>query len=500
MASGSYTILPYINPPATYVDVTSAVSNIGLVDNNFTVPQTFAGIVDSANLSVAGTSRFTGKATFDAAPDFLAGINVAISEVDTGTLVVSGSSSLNGGLTVAGSLVLPASSVTQSMVSSGYVDLSNAQTIAGIKTLSSPPIMSGASISAASIPDSALSANNALLNSAQTFSGIKTFSAVPVLSGAGITSASIPDSALSANNALLSGVQTFSGAKTFSSAVVVPAISASGLISGSAGLTISAGASSVQALTATSVTAPTFTGALVGNASTATLASTVTVTSDNTAGTFFIPYIKTTAGSDALYVDDVTAPLLTYNPSIGSIAVGALASSGMVQALNGLTINATSLGGDLNINNGASLKINSTGTLTVGGASTLSSTLAVSGISTLSGGIVIPTVQIQLGITAGVITINLNNLSYNECILPASAFTANVTGIAVTSAIVNAKFNIYIIGGAAAHNINKNLSSGAVSQVNNLAGNTSISAGAIWRCQGVILSSTLMTLDFTNYT
>jgi len=151
-----------INPPCGAYDVSAAIVNIACVDNNFSVSQHMSGIVNSGSnsiagaLTVAGTSRFTGKATFDAAPDFLAGINVAISEVDTGTLNVSGLSSLTGGLTVAGALTLPNSSVVQSAVSSGYVDLANVQSIAGIKTFSAPPVMSGASIAGASIPGSSI--------------------------------------------------------------------------------------------------------------------------------------------------------------------------------------------------------------------------------------------------------------------------------------------------------------------------------------------------------
>ena len=412
MSSGSYTILPYINPPAHYTDVTTAVTNINLVDNGFTVPQTMAGIIDSANLTVAGTSRFTGKATFDTAPDFLAGINVAISEVDTGTLVVSGSSSLNGGLTVVGSLVLPNSSVIQSMVSSGYVDLSNAQTIAGIKTLSSPPVMSGASISSASIPDSALSANNALLNS----------------------------------------VQTFTGAKTFSSAVTVPAISASGLISGSAGLTISAGASAVQALTATGVTAPTFTGDLVGNASTASLAQTVNIITDNTVGTYYVPFVKSNVSADSLYVDDVTTPLLTYNPSTGLLSAGAVTSAGAV--------------------------------------------IIGSGGLNVTGSIVYNTSIGSVVNTANDVTIALGGVTFGTY---STTPSANVNTLTITGASVCATFDL-LIAPSAAITWRKAMSSGGVTIYNNLAGNQAMASGSRWWVRGKCLSATIVYLDIINVT
>ena len=67
------------------------------------------------------------------------------------------------------------------------------------------------------------------------------------------------------------------------------------------------------------ITATSFNGALFG---TAANASNILTISDNTAGTYFIPFIKTTANaSTALFVDDVTGPLF-YNPSNSSLSCG----------------------------------------------------------------------------------------------------------------------------------------------------------------------------------
>lgn len=51
-------------------------------------------------------------------------------------------------------------------------------------------------------------------------------------------------------------------------------------------------------------------------AGTATNASNLVIASDNTSGSYYIPFSKTSAGTNPLYVDDVTSPL-TYNPSTG---------------------------------------------------------------------------------------------------------------------------------------------------------------------------------------
>ena len=57
-----------------------------------------------------------------------------------------------------------------------YVDTSTAQTIGGIKTFSSPPIMSGASITAGTIPTSAVAAGFVDTSTSQSIAGLKTFS------------------------------------------------------------------------------------------------------------------------------------------------------------------------------------------------------------------------------------------------------------------------------------------------------------------------------------
>ena len=74
---------------------------------------------------------------------------------------------------------------------------------------------------------------------------------------------------------------------------------------------------------ATSVmTATTFSGALSGNATTATdstNAENILITSDNTSGTYFIPFSKTSGtGDKPLFQDDTTGPL-TYNPATATM-------------------------------------------------------------------------------------------------------------------------------------------------------------------------------------
>lgn len=63
------------------------------------------------------------------------------------------------------------------------------------------------------------------------------------------------------------------------------------------------------------ITATIFSGSLTGNSSSS---SSVALTSDNTAGTYFLPFSKTIASNSTLYVDNTTTPL-TYNPSTSTL-------------------------------------------------------------------------------------------------------------------------------------------------------------------------------------
>jgi hypothetical protein len=67
------------------------------------------------------------------------------------------------------------------------------------------------------------------------------------------------------------------------------------------------------------LTATTFSGALSG---TATNANNVLVTSDDTNGNYFIPFVKTSGnGNKALFMDDVSGPLV-YNPDTQLLSLG----------------------------------------------------------------------------------------------------------------------------------------------------------------------------------
>jgi len=77
--------------------------------------------------------------------------------------------------------------------------------------------------------------------------------------------------------------------------------------------------------------ATTFEGALTGTASNSGL---INVATDNTPGTYYLPFIKTTAGvAKALYVDDTTGPL-SYNPSTSTLSAATYTITGVPATAN----------------------------------------------------------------------------------------------------------------------------------------------------------------------
>jgi hypothetical protein len=84
------------------------------------------------------------------------------------------------------------------------------------------------------------------------------------------------------------------------------------------------------------LSATTFSGALNGNATTATTAASstgVALTSSNTNGTYYIPYTKTTnATGNVLFIDNVTTPL-SYNPSTSTLTSSIFSGSASTIAL-----------------------------------------------------------------------------------------------------------------------------------------------------------------------
>jgi hypothetical protein len=81
-----------------------------------------------------------------------------------------------------------------------------------------------------------------------------------------------------------------------------------------------------------------------GDASNATNASSVSLTSDNSAGTYYLPFSKTTnAAQNALFVDNSVTPL-SYNPSTSRLSASTFAGAFAGNSLNATSSTALNIG------------------------------------------------------------------------------------------------------------------------------------------------------------
>jgi hypothetical protein len=108
-------------------------------------------------------------------------------------------------------------SVGDSMLSSTFVKTTTDQTVGGVKTFSTAPIMSGANISSATIADASLVSTFVKTSTDQTVGGVKTFSTAPIMSGANIASTSIALTSINGNLCTTDTSQSITNNKVFQS-------------------------------------------------------------------------------------------------------------------------------------------------------------------------------------------------------------------------------------------------------------------------------------------
>ena len=159
--------------------------------------------------------------------------------------------------------------------------------IKNIQTFESAPVMSGASITAGTIPIASVVGTAMDLTTAQTAAGIKTFSSAPVMSGASITAGTIPIASVVGTAMDLTTVQTAAGVKTFSSGISTSAFTLStapvaGYVLTSDGSGVaswqSQGGGTEASVQTTDATPTTLLSVPVGANSSVTLSGTVTAT------------------------------------------------------------------------------------------------------------------------------------------------------------------------------------------------------------------------------
>ena len=93
------------------------------------------------------------------------------------------------------------------------------------------------------------------------------------------------------------------------------------------------------------LTATSFNGDLTGNATTSSSSSLVALTSDNTAGSYYIPFSKNVTSTSTLFVDDVTTSF-RYNPNTATLFASTFSGSLSGNASTASTSASITLTGD----------------------------------------------------------------------------------------------------------------------------------------------------------
>jgi hypothetical protein len=213
------------------------------------------------------------------------------------------------------------------------------------------------------------------------------------------------------------------------------------------------------------LTATTFSGGLSGNATSSSTSTNITTTTDNTSGTYYIPFSKTTAGtSTAMYLDDTTTAL-TYNPSTSSLSsVQYVASaSGSTNTLGSSSMAISNAGGSLTLNQGSltasttfainstsgqviNLQTNGTNQSSITANGVQISLLTTQGTATYSS----PTLALSTSASAPYPTLYTNLITFSG-----SAAAQTISAITPpTNMPVNAMYMVYIT--------NSNTSAGAI--------------------------------------
>jgi hypothetical protein len=190
------------------------------------------------------------------------------------------------------------------------------------------------------------------------------------------------------------------------------------------------------------------TGPLSYNASSSTLSATnfsglasnssnILITSDNTAGTYYIPFAKTTGtGQKPLFIDDTVGTPLNYNPSTGVMNVPGVI--GTIQLPTTITAATFTSGTTLNINMGAFRTFNN---FQIGFSGTTNTVSVFSFSGAVANGIYY--VAIHNG-GSGNLTINATGFAANYL----TTYTSPIIVPTLTKAIMMINYITYTTGGA----------------------------------------------------
>jgi hypothetical protein len=184
-------------------------------------------------------------------------------------------------------------------------------------------------------------------------------------------------------------------------------------------------------------------------------ATTVSLTSDNFSGTYYIPFTKTTtATNNALYIDNVTGPL-TYNPSSGLFSVSQIGGLSSI-----FTPSATTAGNIFTNNTTGSTNIMTVAQTT--GSINIGSTTATTGVCSIRPPLVLDR-QIQTTNSTTYPPNTVTHLGYTTQTLGASFTTTSLTANTNTNlfsyAFTSANYGTYSFSAIVALSPNDNTAS-----------------------------------------
>ena len=226
---------------------------------------------------------------------------------------LSGSYQLNGNLNTVGSITTSDLSVTNDAVFFGNITVNGTASIAQLNTVSQSSLLVGdryVTILSGGV-------DHAGINGAGFLWGTS--------SGPGETTGALGEHAHILYEALTDSLEIFPGLK----------VTGNTSLTGALGVT---GHTTLATLSGTTAQFINLTGALNGNATTATIATNIAFTSENTAGTRYLAFSAQTSGNGAVRVDSD----LTYNPGTNTLSVSNLTAS---TALSGTNIFSTRVTG-----------------------------------------------------------------------------------------------------------------------------------------------------------
>jgi hypothetical protein len=198
---------------------------------------------------------------------------------------------------------------------------------------------------------------------------------------------------------------------------------------------------STSAITATS---------FLGNATTATTATTATgvnLTGDDTAGTYYLPFSKTTAATaNALYIDNTTTPL-TYNPNTSTLT--ATNFSGTASTSTAITLTSDNTAGTYYIpfsktaaGTSKSLFLDDTT-----GPLTYNPSTGVLTSTSFSGSVILPTTTTGATFATSTLTISAGSVSFASFNYSFTGTTNTVSALTLTNLIVNGMYQVALYNG-----------------------------------------------------